>query len=557
MSGAIVLLHLAGAVALMLYATRLVKTGVERAYGDVLRHRLRATMRNPVLAVLAGTALAVALQSSTAVTLLVGSFAGMGLVSGAAGQLAVRGAEFGSALVAKLLTFDLTLLVPLCLLAGTTMFMATERRQWRQVGRILIGIGLLILSLEMIGEAAEPLRESTLMPLIIDRFKGDAVTVFLIAAGITWLFQSSIAAILLMATLAGRGLIPPEVGIVLVLGVNLGSSLIAPMLTRHAEPAVRVVPIGNLLMRGAGSILMLVLVMAFHPDLGFIGTTAGDRIVNAHILFNVLILLAGLPLAGVVYRLSERIVALATPSNGETLPAAPLSALDDAALTIPGQALANATREAVRICETVEVMLTRIIDLYESVSEEQIAALAALDDLVDSRHAAVKLYLARVLRNELSEAETLRARELIGACVKLEQVGDIISRNMLALVRKKAALGLSFTTEGWRELLTFHASVLANARMAFNVLVSHDLATARRLVEEKDRLRLLEAQTSRAHFERLRDGTPQSIETSSIHLDTIRDLKQVNSLLAAIAYPVLEQQGLLSYSRLKPEDAPD
>lgn len=554
MSGASLLLHLAGAVALMLYATRLVKTGVERAYGDVLRHRLRATMRNPVMAVLAGTGLAVALQSSTAVTLLVGSFAGMGIVSGAAGQLAVRGAEIGSALVAKLLTFDLTLLVPLCLVAGTTMFMATERRQWRQVGRILIGIGLLVLSLEMIGEAAEPLRESPLMPLIIDRFKGDAVTVFLIAAAITWLFQSSIAAILLMATLAGRGLIPPEVGIVLVLGVNLGSSLIAPMLTRHAEPAVRVVPVGNLLMRGAGSILMLVLVMGFRPDLGFVGATAGDRIVNAHILFNVLILLAGLPLAGLVYRLSERIVALDTPAaKGEALSTVPPSALDDAALDMPSQALANATREVVRICETVEVMLTRIIDLYESASEEQIAALAGLDDLVDSRHAAVKLYLARVLRNKLSDAEALRSQELIGACVKLEQVGDIISRNMLALVRKKKALGLSFTTEGWRELLAFHASVLANARMAFNVLVSHDPETARRLVEEKDRLRLLESQTSRAHFERLRDGTPQSIETSSIHLDTIRDLKQVNSLLAAIAYPVLEERGLLSQSRLRPD----
>jgi len=156
MSGSVVLIHLAGAVALMLFATRLVKTGVERAYGDVLRHKLRATMRNPIMAVLAGTALAIALQSSTAVTLLVGSFAGAGIVSGLAGQLAVRGAEIGSALVAKLLTYDLTLLVPLCLIAGTFMFMATERRDWRQIGRILVGIGLLILSLEMIGQASEP-----------------------------------------------------------------------------------------------------------------------------------------------------------------------------------------------------------------------------------------------------------------------------------------------------------------------------------------------------------------------------------------------------------------
>ncbi|HMM64104.1 MAG: Na/Pi cotransporter family protein [Mesorhizobium sp.] len=552
MSGSVVLLHLAGAVALMLFATRMVKTGVERAYGDVLRHRLRATMRNPFMAVVAGTGLAIALQSSTAVTLLVSSFAGAGIVSGAAGQLAVRGAEIGSAIVAKLLTFDLTLLVPLCLIAGTFMFMATERRDWRQIGRILVGIGLLILSLEMIGQASEPLRESRLLPVIIDYFSGDPVTAFLLAALVTWLFQSSIAAVLLMATLAGRGLITPELGVVLVLGVNLGSSVIAPMLTRTADAAVRIVPIGNLLMRGMGSVVMLVLFMAFRPNVAFIGATASDQIVNAHILFNVVILLAGLPLAGIVYRASERIVALAAPAKtADALQVTELSALNEAALGTPSQALANATREVVRICDTVEVMLKRIIELYEDADDARIKALAALDDRVDAKHAAVKLYLAKITRNPLTEAEALRCQELIGACVKLEQVGDIIVRNMLVHVRKKVEHGLEFTPEGWRELTAFHASVLANARMAFNVLVSHDTETARQLVLEKDRLRDLEKQTSQSHFLRLRDGTPKSIETSAIHLDTIRDLKQINSLLASIAYPVLEEHGLLRDSRLK------
>ena len=165
MSGSVVLVHLAGAIALLLFATRMVRTGVERAYGDVLRHKLRATMRNPLMAVITGAALSIALQSSTAVTLLVGSFAGSGIVSGMSGLLAVRGAEVGSALVVKLLSFDLSLLVPICLAAGTVMFMATERRQWRQFGRILVGIGLLVLSLEMIGQASEPLRESRLLPI--------------------------------------------------------------------------------------------------------------------------------------------------------------------------------------------------------------------------------------------------------------------------------------------------------------------------------------------------------------------------------------------------------
>ncbi|RWB71079.1 MAG: Na/Pi cotransporter family protein [Mesorhizobium sp.] len=552
MSGSVVLLHLAGAVALMLFATRMVKTGVERAYGDVLRHRLRATMRNPLMAVLTGCGLAVALQSSTAVTLLVGSFAGAGIVSGAAGQLAVRGAEIGSALVAKLLTFDLTLLVPLCLIAGTVMFMATERRDWRQTGRILIGVGLLILSLEMIGQASEPLRNSQLMPLIINYFSGDSITTYLLAALITWLFQSSIAAVLLMATLAGRGLITPELGVVLVLGVNLGSSLIAPMLTRSAPPEVRIVPIGNLLMRGLGSLIMLVLIMTFKPDVGFLGRSAPDQIVNAHILFNVLILLAGLPLAGLVYRASEKIVALgSTPQPAAALEVVELSALNESALDTPSQALANATREVVRVCEIVEIMLKRIIELYEDADPAKIKALAALDDRVDRKHAAIKLYLAKVTRNPLTEDEALRCQELIGACVKLEQVGDIIVRNMLVHVRKKLDRGLEFTPEGWQELCAFHSSVLANARLAFNVLVSRDPETARQLVLEKDLLREREKETSASHFLRLREGTAKSVETSSIHLDTIRDLKQINSLLASIAYPVLEERGLLGGSRLK------
>ncbi|MDX8535663.1 Na/Pi cotransporter family protein [Mesorhizobium sp. VK25A] len=552
MSGSVVLLHLAGAVALMLFATRMVKTGVERAYGDVLRHRLRATMRNPVMAVLAGCGLAVALQSSTAVTLLVGSFAGAGIVSGAAGQLAVRGAEIGSALVAKLLTFDLTLLVPLCLIAGTVMFMATERRDWRQLGRILIGVGLLILSLEMIGQASEPLRNSQLMPLIINYFSGDSITTYLLAALVTWLFQSSIAAVLLMATLAGRGLITPELGVVLVLGVNLGSSLIAPMLTRSAPPEVRIVPVGNLLMRGLGSLIMLVLIMTFKPDVAFLGGTAPDQIVNAHILFNVLILLAGLPLAGLVYRASEKIVALGTkPQPAATLEVVELSALNESALDTPSQALANATREVVRVCETVEIMLKRIIELYEDADPAKIKALAALDDRVDRKHAAIKLYLAKITRNPLTEDEALRCQELIGACVKLEQVGDIIVRNMLVHVKKKLERGLEFTPEGWQELCAFHTSVLANARLAFNVLVSRDPETATQLVLEKDLLREREKETSASHFLRLREGTAKSVETSSIHLDTIRDLKQINSLLASIAYPVLEERGLLGGSRLK------
>lgn len=552
MNGSAILLHLAGAVALLLWATRMVRTGVERAYGERMRQSLRGVLHNPVLAVLWGLMLSIALQSSTAVSLLVGSFVGSGFVSGIAGLMAVRGAEVGSALVVKILSFDLTLLVPLCLVAGTVIFMSTERSNWRQVGRILVGIGLLVLSLEMTGQATEPLRNSELLPVIVGYLNTDPVTAFLIAALMTWLFHSSIAAVLLLVTFASRGLIQPELGIVMIFGVNLGSSFIAPLLTRNAAPQTRIVPMGNLLMRGAGSIVILILYLTFKPSVAFLGSAPADQVINGHILFNIIILLAGVPLSALVLRVTKAVVALNVPvEQPKSLDHAELSALDESVLDTPSLALANATRETVRVCETVEIMLRGIIGLYENPVQERIDELSALDDKVDRKHAAIKLYLAKLTTKPLSDFEVARARELLGACVKLEQVGDIIVRNMLALVQKKMDRKLKFTDEGWLELSNFHAKVLTNARMAFNVLVSRDRETAHQLVLEKDHLRDLEKQSSERHFRRLREGTIRSVETSSIHLDTIRDLKQVNSLLAAMAYPVLEEQGLLNTTRLR------
>ena len=412
-------------------------------------------------------------------------------------------------MVAKLLTFDLSLLVPVLLIAGTTLFMVTERRVFRQVGRIFIGVGLLLLSLEMIGMASEPLRDSAAMPAVVSYFSNDPVTAYLLAAVVTWLFHSSIAAVLLLATLAGRGLVPGDLAIVLVLGVNLGSSIIAPILTRAMSPVARVVPIGNLLMRGLGSLVLLATFLELHPPLAFLGAEGAGRVVNAHLLFNLIILVLGVPLSRLCYAASERIVSLTTPQQPpEPVIDIEVSALDEAVIDKPALAFANATREVVRTCELVEVMLQRIIRLYEDADGTRIAALAALDDRLDRKHAAIKIYLAKITSGELDRAEALRCQELLGACVKLEQVGDIIVRNMLAHVRKKMKYGLQFTR-------TAGASSCASTRLSSPRRTSPSTswfrATSRppaQIVKGKDRLRDLEKASSDRHFGRLSEGTP-------------------------------------------------
>ncbi len=551
MSGSLVLLNLAGAVALLLFATRMVRTGVERAYGDVLRRRLRSILKNPLAAVGAGGILAICLQSATAVALIVGAFVGTGIIGSTSGLLAALGADLGSAIVAKLLSFDLSFLTPLCLVIGTALFMSTEKREALQIGRILIGVGLLILSLRLIGEASEPLRHSELLPVIVQYLASDKITALLVAAVLTWLFHSSVAAILLFAALAQRHLIPLDLGVVLVLGANIGGGVIAVMLSRASAPRSRIVPIGNLIIRACGAFVALLAVLFAGLPFERLGATPEAAMLNWHIAFNVILIVVGMPLAPFVAKLAERIATAGSKNDEAASDLAEISVLDEAALDRPMQALGNAAREVVRVCELIEIMLQRIFELYENFDDEKAAALAALDDRVDKKHQAIKLYLAKLTTRDLTADEALRCEELLGACVKLEQVGDIVVRNMLVHVRKKASRKLEFTPEGWAELRDFHAAVLANARLAFNILVSRDIESARHLVREKDRLRDLEKQANSSHFKRLREGAAKSVETSSIHLDTIRDLKQINSLLASIAYPVLEELGMLGGSRLK------
>ncbi|MCZ2204082.1 Na/Pi cotransporter family protein [Bartonella sp. A05] len=553
MNGSLVLLHLAGAISLLLWSTRMIRTGVERAYGNKLKSKFRHIISNPPFAAGFGLFMAVILQSSTAVTLLVSSFVNSGFVSGLTGLMAVRGGELGSALIVKILSYDLTSVVPLCLLIGTFTFMTTEKHDLRQIGRIIFGIGLLILSLQMTSAATEPLRNSVILPDIIHYLSTDSISAFLLAAALTYLLHSSIAGIILLINFANYDLIHAQLCVVMVLGVNFGSSFIAPLLTRHAPSGTRIIPLGNLLMRGAGSIFILILFLFFQPSITWLGKDASAQVINAHIIFNILIFLAGIPLSKWVLKLTTKIVHMSAkkPQADKTFDLIDQTALDDSVLDRPTLALSNVMREVIHICDLVDIMLEKIMELYEKPDRNIINDLNQLNVILDKKHTAIKLYLAQLAGQKLSDEEALQTQELLSACIKLDQAGDIIIHNMLMLVKKKQKKDLQFTPDGWNDLLHFHAIVLANAHIAFNVLISRDTHTAHLLVQKKDQLRDLEKEMSLKHFKYLRKGDVKNMESSSLHLDTMRDLKQINSLLTSMVYPILEAQGLLKSSRLR------
>jgi len=547
-----VLLQLGGAIALLLWATRMVRTGVERVCGRYLKARLRHYLRNPWNAVAFGLVLAVMLQSSTAVTLLVGSFVGSGFVAATAGLMAVRGGELGSALVVKILSLNLTALVPLLLIFGTASFLTTENRQWRQIGRIFVGIALLILSLEMTAHATAPLRDSAVLPAIISHLSTDPISSFLLAACLTYLFHSSVAAVILIASFARAGLIGGELAVVMVLGVNFGSSAIAPMLTRNSGEQQRLVPLGNLLMRGAGSIVMLGLVSLFSPPVEMLGREPMDQVIHAHILFNLIILLLGLVLSKPIFALTQRIVAIkpAPMQEGKLYPFSQ-TALDYTLLGEPTLAIASARREVVRMSDMVDTMLEKTTRIYAAPAREAIVEIADMAKMLDRRQELLKHYLSE-LGSLKTEGTGIRdVEDLLDTSIKLQQIGYLIRHNMLESAKELATDKATLSKEDLHHLEQFFAKVMANARLAFYVLLSHDITTAGTVVRGKEQLRAFERRLRQRHFEQLQRGQDHDMRASTLYLDLLHDLKQINALLTSIAYPVLEEQGLLTQTRLK------
>ena len=547
----LLLLHLAGSVTLLLWAVRMVRTGIERSQEPALRRVLRESGSGRLRAAGVGAGIAVLLQSSTAVAVLAAGFAGSGVLSVPTGLALMLGADFGSALVVQILSFDLSLLVPVLLLGGGVLFFKGPARQTRQAGRVLIGIGLILISLQMIGEATAPLRDNPLLPGIVTYLRGDFVTAFLIGAAFTWLVHSSVAAVLLVATFTAQGLVPLELAVSVMLGANLGGGLIAVGLTRASVVEARRITWGNLACRGLGALGVLLGFHLLDPGLGWLGPDPARQLVNLHLLFNAALVVACLPLTGPLTRVLERLVRpRPTPAELASPLAPSASALDPAVSGQPALALASATRELLRMAEIIERMLKPLMEIYETGDPDKIRQARQLERAVDQAQSEIKLYLASIEYGADAGEQARRGRELADFAINLEYVGDAITRTLLRLAEVRRDQNLKFSPAGWRELTELHHQVMANMHLALNVLVSEDRDSARQLLREKDRMRSAERASYDEHLKRLQSGAHLSIETSDIHLETVRALKTINSMFASVAYPILARSGDLLDSRL-------
>ena len=530
------LLNLLSAVALLIWGTHIVRTGILRVYGSQLRKVLSHNMNTRPLAFVAGIGVTALVQSSNATALLVTSFVGQGLMALTPALTIMLGADVGTALMARVLTLDLSWLSPLLIFLGVIFFLSRKQSRAGQLGRVAIGLGLIVLALELIVSAALPITEAHGIKVLFSSLTGDVLLDALVGALFALISYSSLAAVLLTATMAGAGLISLPVALGLVIGANIGSGILALLSSSMQTEAGRRVALGSLLYK----IIGLLLISPFiHPLVHWLGTwkmSPQTLVISFHLAYNVARCLLMLPTVNLMARFCNWLLPDRQSDNGIAKP----RHLDMTALDTPSLALNNAVRETLRIGDIIETMLSHFLAVLHGPQPLAGKELRRLRDDVDALYSAVKLYLAQVPGEALGEHDRRRWAEIIELTVDLQQAADLLERMLGKVQDQKTAQQHSFSEAGLQELTEMHQQLVANLRLGLSVFLSGDAHSARQLLREKRRFRAQERRMAHAHVYRLHHQIVQSIETSSLHLDLIADMKRLNSLFCSSAYAALE-----------------
>jgi phosphate:Na+ symporter len=548
-SGTVTLLQLGGYVGLLLWGTHMVSTGIERGFGAELRLWLGRTLSRPggrarFFALLAGLAVTAVLQSSTATGLMATSFTASGAIGLAPALAVMLGANVGTTLITQILAFNIAEVAPVLVLIGVVVFRSSNDGRGRNLGRVGIGLGLMLLALGALVHTLEPVETAPALRAVLGSLADEPVLAVLIAAALTWACHSSVAVVLLIGSLAASGVVAPAGSLALVLGANLGSAL--PPLFEAGSATARRLPLGNLLMRAAGCVVVLPFLPQIAGLLAQVEPASARLVVNFHTAFNLALAVLFLPVTDWLAALLVRF--LPDPPRPAD-PAKPIH-LEEAALDSASVALANAARETLRMADMFEGMLRGAIEVFRSGDRHRAADISRTERIMDRLGTAIRRYLADIGNEQPldDEDEGARGQEILSAVINLEHAGDIIANNLLEFAARRTRRAGGFAPEELDAIGTMHTELVDSLRLGLTVFLRGDAALrdARRLVARKRLLRRQETEAAALNIRSLQRGVSRSdavtatVDTGDF-LRIVRDLRRVHSHIAALAYPVLER----------------
>lgn len=531
-----VLFALLGGTALLLYGVRLVGEGLQRAAGTRLRHVLSTLTGDRFRALLVGAGVTAVLQSSSATTVMLVGFASAGLLSLRQTIGVILGADIGTTVTVQLLAFNLLGFAPLVVFLGWLLYTAFSGTI-RYVGQAVLGFGFLFLGMSLIADGTVPLKQSALFGDIFQALVAQPLILFLVAAVFSAVVRSSAATLGIALSFATSGLMNLDGAMPMIFGANVGTAATALVAAVGANAEARRVAAAHAIFKVVGVLIFLPFSVIFADLVRHTTDDPARQIANAHSLFNVILAFLFLPGTKVAADVFTRLI----PDTGRREAGAMY--LNPNVLDTPAVALGQATRELLRLGDVVLQSLRDSIVVFERDDERLMKEIIRRDDLIDRLEEDIKRYVVKLREQSLTEDQSQRESALLFTVVNLEEIGDVIEKDLMELADKKMRGHYRFSAQGWSEIVDLHTKVVENLELAISAVATQDKGIAEKVVRHKSNINLMERRLRQTHMDRLHEGLRETIDTSSIHLDVLAALKRANSLVAGIAYAVLGQHG--------------
>jgi len=512
---------LIGGLSLFLFGLNFVGRALNRAASGRLRHMIFSLSERRYMGILVGALLTILVQSSSATVTMLVSFANTGLVNLSQSLGLILGADIGATLTVQVIAFKVTNFAPLVVAVGFVLM--SFRYPHVYVGRAVFGVGMVFMGLRLMSDSVAPLQTSPHFRSMIALLGSRPFVTAVFAALFAAVVRSSAGPIGVAIMLGYGGIIDIHGAVAIVLGANLGSAITALLAAARSTAEGKRVALAHTVFKVVVVIIFFALMRYFAALLSMIGGSVARQIANAHTILN----LAAVVLFFPILSPYERAIRALVKEGKKALEGKPRY-LDETVLDTPSLAIGQAQREAMRTADLVTGMFAKAKDVLKKNDDVLRREIVAEDDRVDELAEKTTTYLTRISQEELSRDQSLKEVALLHIVDELESIGDVVSKSLMTYAMKKIKLGFYFSKEGFSEINEFHEYVSATLKMAVTSFSTWDKRLARETVERRAEGERRLSVLHNAHMDRLRREKKESLDTSSVHLDLIRDLERIN-----------------------------
>ncbi len=523
-----------GGIALFLYGMQLMGNGLQQAAGDKLQKILAALTGVLAMGVVVGAVVTALLQSSSATTVMTVGLVNAGLLTLKQAFGIVMGANIGTTITAQLIAFKLTDYVTVLLFIGFIMMVTAKRKRQHFIGQVLLGFGLLMLGMNLMSQAAMPLRDYPGFVHFISRFAHQPLLAVGVGMMMTVCVQSSAATIGILMAMASQGLLPLEGAIPVLLGDNIGTCVTAVLAAFHTSPTAKRVALSHVLFNLFGCIIFIIF-LPYFTQLVLAVSPAGDlprQLANAHTAFNVLNTCIFLPLAGPFIKLVEYLL----PDKGEVVSRRPIY-LDDKMLHAPGVALGLASKEVVRMGEMAVKDVEESLAALGDFDAKEVQYVKEHEPVIDQLERDITVYLTKISETELSDELSSLHTGLLHACIDLERIGDH-GETLAKRARSIYEDQVHFSPEARTELKHLGDLTLAAASMSVQALAANDKKLAQQAWDKCREVKQYQKLMRKSHIVRLNNGTC-SAPAGFVLMELIINMKRISDHSKNISQLVL------------------